>query len=290
MLYRVDIHLSPGIFNFDCSKKGVKRQIASSLAQIDSIVKNHFLLLFLPIFLFFGENAGAQQTEDAATIVRKADERARGKTSLAEMTITTVRPKWTRSMDIKAWTKGTELALILVQSPAKDKGTTFLKRKKEVWNWLPSLERTIKLPPSMMSQSWMGTDFTNDDLVKESSIVEDYEHKLLGSEKQGDRDCYKIELIPKPEAAVVWGKIIAWIDKKDYNQIRTEFYDENGELSQTMIGSDLKILGGKLLPSRIEMTPAGKKGQKTEIVYKSLEFDKPLADSFFTTENMTKVK
>ncbi|MCW5925129.1 MAG: outer membrane lipoprotein-sorting protein [Saprospiraceae bacterium] len=256
-----------------------------------TIVQNQTLLLLIPVFLF-GMRASslAQQQEDAVAIVRKADERARGKTSIAEMTITTVRPKWTRSMDIKAWTKGNEMALILVKSPAKDKGTTFLKRKKEVWNWLPSLERTIKLPPSMMSQSWMGTDFTNDDLVKESSIVDDYVHKLLGSEKQGDRDCHKIELTPKPEAAVVWGKVVVWVDKKDYIQLRTEFYDENGALSQTMIGADLKMLGGKLLPSRIEMTPADKKGHKTEIAYKSLEFDKPLADSFFTTENMTKVK
>lgn len=247
-------------------------------------------LIFLSAILIFGKSVHAQSSDDAAAIVRKADERARGKTSIAEMTITTVRPKWTRSMDMKAWTKGTELALILIESPAKDKGTTFLKRKKEVWNWLPSLERTIKLPPSMMSQSWMGTDFTNDDLVKESSMVEDYTQKLLGSEQQGGSDCYKIELIPKPEAAVVWGKIIVWIDKKDYNQLRTEFYDENGELTQTMVGTDLKMLGGKLLPSRMEMTPEGKKGQKTEIVYKTLEFDKPLSDSFFTTENMTKVR
>lgn len=247
-------------------------------------------LLFLVFLLGTSGALPAQQPEDAATIVRKTDERMRGKTSIAEMTITTIRPKWTRSMDLKAWTKGNDLALILVKSPAKDKGTAFLKRKKEVWNWLPSLERTIKLPPSMMSQSWMGTDFTNDDLVKESSMVDDYEQKLLGSERQGDRECHKIELIPKPEAAVVWGKIIIWIDKKDYIELRTEFYDENGELAQTMIGSDLKILGGKLLPSRIEMTPVGKKGHKTEILYKTLEYDKPLADSFFTTENLTKVK
>lgn len=267
-----------------------KRCFDPTLAQIRCAVKNHCFLLFLSVFLVLGYAAGAQQTEDATAIVRKADERMRGKTSIADMTITTVRPKWTRSMDIKAWTKGTDLALILVKSPAKDKGTSFLKRKKEVWNWLPALERTIKLPPSMMSQSWMGTDFTNDDLVKESSIVEDYDQKLLGTEKQGDRDCYKIELVPKPDAAVVWGKIIVWIDKKDYIELRTEFYDENGALSQTMIGHDLKMLGGKLLPSRMEMTPVGKPGQKTEIVYKTLVFDTPLEDSFFTTENMTKVK
>jgi len=248
-----------------------------------------FWFLALPLFLF-GSGAVAQQTEDAASIVRKADEKMRGQTSIADMTITTVRPKWTRAMDVKTWTKGTDMALILVKSPAKDRGTAFLKRKKEVWNWLPTLERTIKLPPSMMSQSWMGTDFTNDDLVKESSIVEDYTHKLLGTEKIGDRNCHKIELEPKPEAAVVWGKIVTWIDQKDYLQLRAEFFDEYGALVQTMTGSDLKMLGGKLLPARLEMTPAGKKGHKTEIVYKSLEFDKPIADSFFTTENMTKVK
>lgn len=242
------------------------------------------LLLFLPLL------ASAQGSEDATAIIRKADEKMRGKTSTAEMTITTVRPKWTRTMEVKTWTKGTDMALILIKSPAKDKGTAFLKRKKEVWNWLPALERTIKLPPSMMAQSWMGTDFTNDDLVKESSIVDDYAHQWLGTEKIGDRDCHKIELTPKPEAAVVWGKIVAWIDKKDYLQLRTEFYDEYGEQMQTMIGSDVKMFGGKLLPARLEMTPAGKKGHKTEIVYQSLEFDKPIADGFFTTDNMTKVK
>lgn len=233
---------------------------------------------------------GAQQPEDAAAIVRKADERMRGKTSFAEMSISTVRPKWTRSMDIKVWTKGNHFALILVQAPAKDKGTAFLKRKKEVWNWLPSLERSIKLPPSMMSQSWMGTDFTNDDLVKESSIVDDYTQKILGSEEQDGRECHKIELLPKPETAVVWGKIIVWISKKDYIELRSEFYDEAGVLNQTMVASDVKMLGGKLLPARMEMTPEGKKGHKTTILYKNLVFDKPLEDDFFTIGNMTKVE
>lgn len=242
----------------------------------------YLLLLSAPL--------AAQQTPDATAVVRKADERMRGKTTQADMTITTVRPKWTRTMEIKTWTKGSQFALILVNAPAKDKGTTFLKRKKEVWNWLPSLERTIKLPPSMMAQSWMGTDFTNDDLVKESSIIDDYTHRLLGAEPQGGRECHKIELIPKPEAAVVWGKIIVWIDTKDYIEMRSEFYDEDGVLTQTMVASDLKMLGGKLLASRMEMIPVGKRGHTTVILYKTLIFDKAIDDSFFTTENMSKVK
>ncbi len=234
--------------------------------------------------------SAALPAQDARAIVQKADEQARGNSSIAQMTITTVRPKWTRSMDLKVWSKGTDYALLLLQSPAKDKGVSYLKRKNEVWNWLPSLERTIKLPPSMMGESWMGTDFTNDDLVKEASVVEDYTHSLLGSEQQAGRDCYKIQMIPKPEAAIIWGKVLIWIDKKEYLQLRTEFYDEAGELVNTMIGSDVKKIGGRMLPTQLEMIPADKKGHKTTIYYRSMLFDQPLSDAFFTTNNMTKVK
>jgi outer membrane lipoprotein-sorting protein len=251
-------------------------------------MQQNFALTVLLVFVS-GCLGYAQQSETAFSIVKKADERTRGNSSVAEMTISTVRPKWSRDMDIKAWTKGNDLALILVQAPARDKGVTFLKREKEVWNWVPSIERNIKLPPSMMSQSWMGTDFTNDDLVKESSMINDYTHSIMGTETQGDRNCYKIEMIPKPDAAVVWDKVLVWIDKKDYIQMRTEFYDEDGELAQTMVGSDVRMLGGKLLPSKLTMQPADKKGQYTLIIYKNIVFDKPLGDDFFSTENMTRV-
>jgi outer membrane lipoprotein-sorting protein len=243
--------------------------------------------LFRAIIILLPFMAAAQ---DAREIVRKADEHARGNTSLAEMSMVTTRPKWTRTLELKSWTKGNDLALILVQKPAKDKGTVFLKRKKEVWNWLPSLERNIKLPPSMMSQSWMGTDFTNDDLVKESSVVHDYDHTLLGSDQMEGRECYKIQMIPKPEAAIVWGKVLIWVDKKDFLQLRVEFYDEDGKQNSVMVGSDVKMLGGRLLPSKLTMIPAEKPGQKTEIIYKSISFSTPIDDGFFTPENMTKVK
>ena len=228
--------------------------------------------------------------QDAREIVRKADEKARGKSSVAQMTITTVRPKWTRSMRLKVWTKGTEYALLLIQAPAKDKGVAYLKRKKEVWNWLPTLERTIKLPPSMMSESWMGTDFTNDDLVKEASAVDDYTHSLVGAEVIDGRDCYKIQMTPKPEAAIIWDKVLVWIDKKDELQLRAEFYDEDGSLVNTMISSEVKMIGGRLLPTKLDMVPSDKKGHQTTIIYESVEFDKPISDQFFTTNNLTKVK
>ena len=164
-----------------------------------------------------------------------------------------------------------------------------MKRGKEIWNWVPSIERIIKLPPSMMMQNWMGTDFTNDDLVKQSSIVNDYTHKVLATETIEGYPCYKIEMIPNEDAAVVWGKVITWIDKKEYMQLKAEFYDEDGDLINKMIGKSPKLFSGKMLPSIMEMIPVEKKGQKTVMTYNSLEFDTPIDDSFFTTQNMKKV-
>jgi len=228
--------------------------------------------------------------EDATEIVRKSDAHMRGKTSESEMTIRITRPTWQREMSLHTWMSGTHYAVILILSPAKDKGTVFLKRNKEVWNWLPTLERSIKLPPSMMTQSWMGTDFTNDDLVKESSVVEDYTHKVLGDTAVDGRDSYLIELIPKPEAAVVWGKIIITIDKKDYLQLHTRFYDDDGVLVNIMNAYDVKMMDDRLMPTRMEMIPAEKRNQKTEIIYSKMQFNHPIVDNFFTMNNVRNLK
>lgn len=228
--------------------------------------------------------------QDALEIVRKADEKMRGKTSQAEMTIRTIRPSWSREMSVKTWLKGSDYALILIVEPIKDKGIVFLKRKKEVWNWMPTLERSIKLPPSMMTQSWMGTDFTNDDLVKESSIVNDYHHSILGDTAVQGRNCFKIQMLPKPEAAVVWGKLIVCIDKKDFMELYSRFYDEDGILINTLTAWDIKTMDGRLIPTRLEMIPADKKNQKTEIVYSRILFDRSIDDNFFTIEKMRNVK
>lgn len=240
-------------------------------------------LITLLIFYF---PALSLQGQTAKEIVQKADEKMRGSTSQAEIVIKTVRPSWAREMRVKTWMKGTNLAMIIIQSPAKDKGIAFLKRKKEVWNWMPSLEKTIKLPPSMMSQSWMGTDFTNDDLVKESSIVNDYDHKIIGDTIINNRNSYIIQMIPKPEAAVVWGKLIVCIDKKDFLELHTKFYDEDGTLVNIMNGYDVKMMDGRLIPTYFEMIPTDKKNQKTEMIYKSIQYNKPLDDGFFSTERM----
>jgi len=166
--------------------------------------------------------------QNATEIVKKADEKMQGLSNYTVITIKIIRPTWEREMKMRAWSKGNEYSLIIIDEPAKDKGTVFLKRQKEIWNWLPSIDKSMKLPPSMMMQNWMGTDFTNDDLVKQSSVVNDYTHKLIGDSVIQNYDCYKIEMLPKEEAAVVWGKVILFVDKKEYMEMRVEYFDEDG--------------------------------------------------------------
>jgi outer membrane lipoprotein-sorting protein len=252
-------------------------------------MRRYFIIKGISLFLIISSGLRAGD-ETAREVVKKADERMRGKTSRGEMTIQTVRPTWTRELKLKTWSKGTNQAMILITAPAKENGTVFLRKEKEVWNWVPSIERIIKLPPSMMTQSWMGTDFSNDDLVKESSVVDDYTHSFAGDSVIQGRLCYKIRMIPKHEAAVVWGMVMVWIDKKDYLQMRAAYYDEENELVNTLQGYDVKILGNRLLPTRFEMIPADKPGNKTVMYYASLVFDEPLTDDFFTIQHMKKLK
>jgi outer membrane lipoprotein-sorting protein len=243
----------------------------------------HILVLSLLILT----KVSFAQTADE--IVKTADEKFRGKSSYSEMTISIIRPKWSKDMKMKAWSKGSEYSVSVIMSPAKEKGTVFLMRKKEVWNYLPTIERTIKFPPSMMLQNWMGTDLTNDDLVKQSSMVTDYDKKIIGEEEKEDYLCWKIELIPKENAAVVWGKIIIWIDKKEYMQMQTDFYDEDGFLVNQMIGSHVKTFDGKMLPSKLTVVPVDKPGQSTVIIYDQWKFDITVPEQYFTTNYMKRI-
>lgn len=230
------------------------------------------------------------KAQTAKEIITQAEEKLRGNSSRSSLTVTIVRPNWTRKITTTSWSYGTEYALIYISDPARDAGTVFLKRDKEIWNWQPSIERTIKLPPSMMMQSWMGSDFTNDDLVRESSIVNDYTHKIVGDTVILGRECYKIELIPKPEAAVVWGKIYSYISKEELLQLKTQFYDEDGYLINVMEGFDIQTYDGRTLPRRLRMTPMETPDQYTEMTYEGLEFDIDVDPSFFSQQNMKRIR
>lgn len=229
--------------------------------------------------------------QDAKEIVRKADEKWNGeKSSQGTMTMTIVRPTWERTIQFKIWTLGRDYSMTLITSPAKEKGQAFLKRETEMWNWMPTISRMIKLPPSMMADGWMGSDYTNDDILKESSMVVDFTHKVVGSENIDGWDCWKIEMIPNEDAAVVWGKIIKWISKDEYLMMKSEYYDEDEYLVKTEFGSDVKIMNDRKIPSKIEIIPADKENQKTIVVINEIKFNINIQESFFSQQNMKRLR
>ena len=228
--------------------------------------------------------------QTATEVITKADEKMQGKTNRGTMIMKIVRPKWTREIAMKVWGKGIDYSLVLIIEPARDEGTGTLKRKKELWSWQPSIDRIIKMPPSMMMQSWMGSDFTNDDLVNQSSMVVDYSHEFMGDTTIGSHDCWKIGMYPKEDAAVVWGKLEAYVSKKDHFQLILKYYDEDEFLINTMTLSDIREMGGRVIPTKMVMIPAENSDQKTVIIYRDFEYDIDLQESFFSVQNLKTIR
>lgn len=239
------------------------------------------------VALLSGFFVGAQSSSE---ILKKSEENLRGKSTIAEMKMTIERPKWTREMEMKVWAKGEDYSLIYIKSPKREAGTTFLKREKEIWNWVPNIERVVKMPPSMMMQSWMGSDFTNDDLVRSSSILDDYEHERTGELVIDELETYEITLIPKPGAPVVWGKVKMWISKEDFIQLKIEFYDEDEYLINKMEMSDIISTSGRKFPTKMVITPEEEPENRTIIEYMDIEFDPEIEESVFTVQSMKRVR
>lgn len=229
---------------------------------------------------------------DVKDLVDRANKALRGDSSHGRLTMTIETPEWKRSLEIEGWNKGREYAFIVIRAPAKEKGETTLRRLNEMWLWMPKVERVIKIPPTMMHSAWQGSDFTYEDIVKADSIVKDYTHKLLATKHEEGRTVYHIEGIPKPDAPVVWGKVVTDVALYDADQavvpLLEEDYSERGELIRTIILSDVKILGGRRVPTRLECVPTAKKGQKTILHYSDLQFDVPLPDDFFSYQRLQK--
>ncbi len=203
-----------------------------------------------------------------------------------EMTIAT--PRWQRTLSLRVWMDRPKRSFVRVLSPAKEAGIGSLRIGGEMWNYLPNVERIIKIPPSMMLQPWMGSDFTNDDLVKESSILDDYTHKVLGVSAVDGESAYEVEAIPKPEAPVVWGRVVYWVRKSDFIPLKQAFYSERGELVRAMTFSDVRKLGDRTLPTRWEMRPAAKPGNVTTVRLLDAVFNQPVDDAVFTQRNLQK--
>jgi outer membrane lipoprotein-sorting protein len=246
---------------------------------------------FLILSLLSLDTVLSAQVLTAKEIVKKADDKFNGeKSSIMTMAMTIIRPSWQRTVDFRNWTQGRDNSLTLITSPARDAGQTFLKRGMEMWNWNPSINRLIKLPPSMMSQGWMGSDYTNDDILKESSAVDDYRHELIGEEVIDGRSCYKIKMVAREEAAVIWGSQTRWIDKNEFLVLRAELFDEDGVIVRTETGSDIKKMDGRMIQTRMELIPADEPGNKTVVVIKDMKFNVPIEDSFFSQQNMKNLR
>lgn len=242
------------------------------------------------IFSLWVALSTAQTKQTATETVEKAFYNERGGSYTLYIDLKIVRPKWTRELSFKTWATSGERSIMVVRAPAKDKGISFLRIKTEGWNWIPSVERIVKISPSQMAQSWMGSDFSNEDLLKEASIVNDYQHKFLTEEIVDGVTCYKIMANPKPEASVVWGHKVIWIGKDDLLERKTENYDEEGELVSTLIKTEIKVFGKKKIPTILTMLPKDKPGQKTVATITAYNDQDKIGDNFFTQEMLRKLQ
>jgi len=211
-----------------------------------------------------------------------------GKTLQGAYEMSIVTPRWQRTLALHVWMERPRRSFVRIDAPAKEAGIGSLRIGNEMWNYLPSVERTIKIPPSMMLQPWMGSDFTNDDLVKESSVLDDYTQKVLAGVTLDGQTAYQVEAVPKPEAAVVWGRIVYWVRKSDFVPLKQEFYDERGELVRVMSFTEVRDVGGRKVPTRWEMRPQNKPGHFTIVVLKDATYDQPIAPEVFSQRNLQK--
>lgn len=229
---------------------------------------------------------------DVKDLVDRANKALRGDSSRGRLSMTIETPEWKRTLEVEGWNKDRTYALLVLRAPAKERGNTTLRRKTEMWVWMPRVERVIKIPPTMMHAAWQGSDFTYEDIVKADSIVKDYTHKLLRTTKADGRTIYRIEAVPLPDAPVVWGKVISEVAVYDEDQavvpLLEEDYSERGELIRTITMSDVKMLGGRRVPARLECLPAKKPGKRTVLQYKELEFDVPMTEDFFSYQRLQK--
>jgi len=237
------------------------------------------ILLFSPGFTY-------AETLTATEIVRRSDELNRRDASYGKVTMLIQRPDWKRTLSIEAWTQGTKNSFIRILSPKKEKGVTFLKKGREAWQFIPSIDRVIKIPPSMMLQSWLGSDFTNDDIVRADSLVVDYDHAILREETDAAVGYWIIEGISKPDAAVVWGKVIFKINKENFVPARVGYYDEDGELVKYYETFDIKPIEGLAVPTRLVMSDMTRAGYSTTLRYDVLTFQPDIKPGTFTTRNL----
>lgn len=235
------------------------------------------IVLLLGLTILVPSLSGA---DEIAGLIKKVEDNLNGATATMKITMTVKTKRAERTMKMESWAIGKDKSFIKVLYPRKDKGITFLKMDNSMWQYVPRIEKTIKIPASMMLQSWMGSDFSNDDLVRESSISEDYTVKLLGEKEEA----YSVELLPKEEAAVVWGKIVMDISKQYYLPTVVRYFDEEDVLIRELAYTEVKPFGERFYPTKWVMDPKEpeKAGHQTIMLVSDAVFDGPVSESYFS--------
>ncbi|MFZ5774518.1 MAG: outer membrane lipoprotein-sorting protein [Thermodesulfobacteriota bacterium] len=234
--------------------------------------------------LFPCPRAWAAQAADqeAVEILRQVDDLWRAGSSSGTMRMEVKTAHYTRTLVMDVWSKGKEKSLVRIVSPLKEKDTASLKDGRAMYTYLPATDRTIRLTSAMMMASWMGSHLTNDDLVKESRLSEDYTPSITFKGERRGRRIIEFTLTPLPEAAVVWGRIVLEVTDQDHLPLVALYYDEDGRLSRTIHFSEIREMGGRLLPTVLTVTPTDKPDEHTLLVYQTLRFNLELADDFFS--------
>lgn len=219
-------------------------------------------------------------------LIQHIDKLWRGNTSHANMTMTVKTRRYQRTMTMEAWSRGSEYSLVVIRKPIKDRGIATLKVVDNIWNYLPKINRVTKVPSSMMSGSWMGSHFTNDDLVKESTFEDDYTSSISFDGVRDGIKIYEITSIPKPNAAVVWGKVVTVMDQENLSPQYALYYDEEGLLIRTMTFDQPRKIDARIVPMRLILQPEDKPEESTVVIYNDIAFEVPLKDSFFSLQNL----
>jgi outer membrane lipoprotein-sorting protein len=226
------------------------------------------------------------QAMDVDTLIRHIDNLWRGETSQALMTMTVKTQRYQRSMSLEAWSRGKDDSLVVIREPIKDRGIATLKVKENIWNYLPKINRVTRVPSSMMSGSWMGSHFTNDDLVKESTFEDDYDSSITFEGTRDGKAIYELTSLPKPDAAVVWGKVVIEIEQQTLAPLRWVYYDEEDTLIRTLSFDQVEKIGARIVPMRLSLQPEDKPGESTVITYQTIEFGVDIQSSFFSLQNL----
>jgi outer membrane lipoprotein-sorting protein len=224
------------------------------------------------------------EAPDVDRLLRSYDDLYDSSGTIARVEISIVTPKKTRTLGLRLWGKGEDKALIVIDAPPRDAGTATLKVGKNLWNYLPKISRTIRVPPSMMMGSWMGSDLTNDDIVRDSSYEEDYESEVVG--RSEDPPGWKVRMNARPDAVGLWNTVEMVFGYDDWLPVMAQFFDRKDRLSRTMRFGDVKVLGGRRIPTLISIVPEREEGRRTEFRYLDVEFDVELSDDMFSLSHL----